>query len=201
VNFLAGEDNSQFSQRQRWSMYLTLSVSLLAFLLGLIFRNSLLYATTTYINREVGLEANYPENWLIDSDGEYVFRVRDVSRLGFKTTIQVAIHPVSSRSGAVARSVFDALTLARSQVLGRYDVQSTGQMTLPGGIQAITMSYSYVATDSDTFLVGVPVVVQGIDVLVIRRDQAIVITFLSDVFSYGQDFSLFERFLQDLRFS
>ena len=198
--FLGREDESQFTQRQRWSMYLTVSFSLLAFFLGLGFRDSLLNATTTYINREVGIEANYPQNWLIDSDGDYVFRVRDVSRLGFKTTIQVAIRPLGSRSSA-ARNVFDALTLGRSQVLGQYDVQSVADMVLPDGTQAMTMSYSYVAADTNSFLEALPVVVQGLDVLIMRRDQAIVITFLSDVAAYEQDFSLFERFLQDLRFS
>ena len=42
-----------------------------------------------YVNSEVGIRALYPQHWLIDTSGDYVFRVRDLSQLGFKTTIQV----------------------------------------------------------------------------------------------------------------
>ncbi len=192
-------DDSELTYRQRASHYIALLFGLLMFLIGTNLRDSNLNATTLYTNVEAGIQMEYPKNWLIDSLGDYIFRVRDVTKIGFKTTIQVSVRPIGT--GTSTRSILDALTLNRSQILAAYNVLSvTDSFVLPDETVATLMNYTYADTESDPFLESIPTVVQGIDVLAIKRGQAIIITFLSDATTYQQDYPTFEQFLSSLEF-
>jgi hypothetical protein len=136
---------------------------------------------------------------LIDeSPPDYVFRVQDPSQSGFKTTFQVAVSPVSASTSA--RNLLDALSMNRAPTLDGYRILSREPFVLPDESDATAMAYTFVATETNPFLESVPVVVEGLDILTIRRGQAIVITFLSDAGSYDQNFVMFEQFLRNLRF-
>lgn len=186
------------TRRQRWGNYLALIFGVAAFFIGANLRDSKLFATTLYTNNRAGISANYPENWLIDSDGDYIFRVRDASTIGFKTTFQVAVSPIGVDT--TTRNLFDTLNLQRSQ-LAAYDVLASNfPYPLPNEQEGTAMTYTYVETTANPFLESVPVVVEGLDVLTISRGQAIVITFLADARSYERDAALFERFVQSLEF-
>ncbi len=107
------------------------------------------YATVPYSNSEVGIRAYYPERWLIDTAGNYVFRVRDIEHIGFKTTIQVNVQPVTLSTSA--RNLLQTLTLTRMQTLSRFRVLSSQPYTLPGEQEATAMGYVYVAGEDDPF--------------------------------------------------
>lgn len=194
-----GRQAETLSQRQRWSLYLTIALALVTFYIGMNLRDSILYATVQYTDPQAGIRANYPLNWLIDTDGNYIFRVRDLSRRRFNTTIEVAIIPINTAVTS-ERNVLDSLTLSRAQLLASYNVQSVAPFQFREDVQGTSMTYSFVATGSNPFLANVPVVVQGIDVLVLRGSQAIVITFQTSVETYEQDIEIFQRFLADLEF-
>ncbi len=192
-------NSSELTFRQRWNHYLVLLFGVIAFLIGVNLRDSVLNATTIYSNPEAGIEAQYPQNWLIDQDGDYIFRVRDTVQSGFKTTIQVSVRPVGGATST--RSILDALTLSRFQILASYKVLSVNDsFPLPNEQQGTRMNYTYADIESDPFLESVPTVVRGIDILTIKRGQAIIITFLSDANSYENNLPIFERFLASLEF-
>ena len=189
----------ELSQGQRWSHYLVFIFSLGSFFIGINLRDSILNATTVYTNTEVGIRAEYPQNWLIDTQGNYVFRVRNISELGYPTTIQVAVEPVSQDT--TARYIYDALTLNRSQTLSSYNVLSSGvEYILPDETTATSMNYTFATSENAPFLAGIPIVVQGQDVLTIRRGQAIIITFLSSSTNFNTIIAIFERFIDSLEF-
>lgn len=194
-----GARREELSQRQRWSHYFALIFGAAAFVIGINLRDSILNASTLYTNSQAGITAEYPANWLIDSSpGNYVFRVRDPSQIGFKTTFQVMVSPVSP--SATARNVLDALSLNRAPTLAAYNVLAVEPFVLPDETPATAMTYTFVATEANPFLESVPVVVEGLDILTIKRGQAIVISFLSDSRTYEQNYVIFERFLQNLKF-
>lgn len=188
--------NSQ-SFRQRWSHYLVLIFGALGLVIAINLRDGSLNATTRYVNAQAGINAEYPQNWLLDEAGDYIFRVRDVSHVGYSTTIQVAARPVSGIT--TIRNVLDALTLGRSQTLG-YTVLSEESYVLPDESTGIAMSYTFVASDPNPFLQGVPIVVEGQDILTIRRGQAIVISFLSDATTFDQNLPILTQFINTLEF-
>lgn len=188
----------ELTQRQRWSHYFVFIYALVAVFIGFQIRSATIDATVSYINSQVGIRAFYPQRWLIDTSGDYVFRVRDLSQLGFKTTLQVDVKPVTLNTSA--RNLLDSLTLNRANTLSGYKVQSRTPYTLPNGQEATSMLYVYTASGDNPFLATVPTVVEGMDILTIRRGQAIIITFLCDAQTFDDNLPIFTRFLDDLEF-
>lgn len=189
---------SGLSARQRWSHYFVLIYAVVAVIIGLNLRESTLNATVPYSNSGAGIRAYYPERWLLDTSGDYVFRVRDMSQMGFKTTIEVEVQPVTINT--TARNLLDTLTLARARTLSRYNVVGTDPYMLPNEREATAMTYVFVSGDDNPFLESFPVVVEGIDVITIQSGQAIIVTLLSDKDTFAQNLPIFERFLNDLEF-
>ena len=195
---IAGAREEQ-TQRQRWSNYFALIFGAIGLVIGINLRDSVLSATTLYTNTQAGITAEYPQNWLIDeSPPNYVFRVRDPAEPGFMTTFQVSVRPVSEAT--TTRNILDALSMNRAPTLAAYVVLSTEPFALPDETQATAMAYAYVAAEANPFLESVPIVVQGLDILTIRRGQAVIVTFLSDSRRYQENYTLFQQFLRNLRF-
>lgn len=195
------QQQTELTQRQRWSHYFVLIYGVLAILIGINLRDSALNATVPYSNLQVGIRAQYPRGWVIDQEGSYVFRVRDMSQTGFKTTIEVSVITVTS--GTSARNILDSLILNRQQLLAYYRVLSRFPTTLvrpQEDIEATVMTYTFVSGEDNPFLESLPVVVEGQDILILQRGQAVVISFLSDRTTYEQNLPVFQRFLNELQF-
>lgn len=194
------EQPSELTQRQRWSHYFVLIYAAVAIFIGLQLREAALFSSVPYVNTQVGVRAFYPQNWMIDTEGDYIFRVRDMSQTGFKTTIQVDVQPITPST--TARNLFDSLILNRSQILSMFRTISRGEpYILPDEREGTAMTYVFVEdVGSGAFLESVPVVVEGLDILSFEGDQAIVITFLSDADNYEETLPIFERFLNDFEF-
>jgi hypothetical protein len=188
----------EITQRQRWSHYFVLIYGVIALLIGVNLRDSALNATVPYANSQVGIRAYYPQNWLLDSDGPYVFRVRDMSQRGFKTTIQLDVQPVAINT--TARNLLDQLILSRAQTLSAYSVLAREPYILPDEREATAMTYTFVESETNPFLESLPIVVEGLDIITIQRGQAIIMTFLSDASTYESNLPTFERFVNDLEF-
>lgn len=192
------ERSERMTQRQRWSHYFVLIYAVAALFIALNLRDTTITATVPYVDREAGIRAYYPQSWLLDNNGDYVFRVRDMSQTGYKTTIQVDVQPVTINTSA--RNLLDSLNLNRAQSLSAYDVLSNDPFLLPNDQAATAMTYVFVASETNPFLESLPTIVEGLDVIVIQGGQAIIITFLSDVETYEQNYPVFQRFLNDLEF-
>lgn len=188
----------ELTLRQRWAHYLTLIVALLGLMYGFNLRDSALNATARYVSTRFGIEAFYPANWLLDTQGDYIFRVRDMTRIGFKTAFQVSLRPAGS--DMTERNVLESLSLRRLQSLSNYAVLSIDSYIMPDESEAVVMLYTYVTRETGPFLQGVPSVVLGLDVLQVRRGQAVVITYRADASIYDEELARFEQFLSTLDF-
>lgn len=197
VEILSGPTELTF--RQRWSHYLALIFTGIGLLIGLNLRDSTLNVTTQYTNPQAGISAQYPQNWLLEEGGEeFIFRVRDTSTLGHNTSIQVGVRPISAQTSA--RNVFDALTLERAQTLAKYEVISEEPFVLPDETVTSAMTYVFVASPTNPFLQSIPVVVEGIDILIIERGQAIIVSFLSSADTFEANLPILQQFLRSLEF-
>lgn len=190
-------------REQRAAHLFTLALAAVLFAFGLNMRNGMVNATTPYVDSQAGIRLNYPRNWLIETnragEDDFVFRVRDTSRPGFKTTIQVSIEPVGLNT--TERNVLDALSLRRSTTLATYRVLGVDEnVVLPDDVPAFAMDYTFVATDPNPFLESIPLVVRGLDLLILSRGQALIITFRADARTYEDDLAIFNRFINSLEF-
>ncbi len=185
------------TRQRRWGHYLTLGVLAAMLGLGAIFRDQIVYATVQYVNSEAGIRANYPAAWLLDEQGDYVFRARDMAHLGYKTTIQVALLPFAEPM--TARNLIDNQALRRAPTLSGYRLLRVDDTYLIGGDQPATLAeYTFVFTESNPFLEALPMVVIGRDIIIIRRGQAILISFIADADTYTRELLRFEQFLESL---
>ncbi|MCU0482201.1 MAG: hypothetical protein MUE54_13480 [Anaerolineae bacterium] len=187
-------------RQQRLGHFLTILVIILGLLYSLNLRGGVVSATVPYTDLQAGIRVNYPANWLLDTLGgsDYVFRVRDMSRTGFKTTLQVSLRPVSA--DMTERNVLDALNINRPISLSTYDIQSVEQIMLTSETPATLMRYTYVDTENNPFLESFPIVVAGEDILTLSGGQAIIITFRADARTFDQDRAIFLQFLRTLEF-
>jgi hypothetical protein len=193
-----GRGRDEASLRSRWSHYFILIYCVVCFVIAINLRNSVINATTTYNDVQSGIRAEYPQNWLIDSDGEYVFRVRDVTQIGFKTTIQVSVRPVSLNT--TTRNLLDALSLDRAQTLTGYRVLSIESRALADESLATQMLYTYVDVQAAPILQTIPTVVEGLDVIAIQQGQAVIVSFLADANVFDSQTPIFDRFIETLGF-
>lgn len=186
------------SRQYRFGHFLTLVIAVLAFLYGLNMRTSVLNATTPYSDVQAGISVRYPRNWLIDVDGDYVFRVRDMTRIGFKPTIQVSIRPISA--DMTDQNVLNSLHITRAESLFAYDPQSTEPYSLPDDIPATAMTYTYIERDPNPFLESASYSVTGLDILINTGSQVLIVTFRADSDTFDDDLPIFTRFLETLEF-
>lgn len=189
---------SSGTPRQRWSNVFTIITASLLFLYGVNLRETTLYAVTPYNNIRAGITAFYPANWLLDTGENSIFRVRDMTLPGFKTTIQIAIQPISSAT--TERNLADRLALIRAQTFTDYNVLSIEDYLLRNEIPAQAIAYTYVNRDTGPFQAGVPVVVTGLDIITLSRGQALIITFRAQSDVYERELPRFEQFLRTLDF-
>ncbi len=188
----------QMSPRQRWSIAFTYMLIILGLALGLNQRDSTLNLASEYSNLEAGISAKYPARWLLEETGAFIFRVRDMAHRGFNTVIEVSAAPVGSDTSE--RNILDQLTLQRAQVLTDYTVLAYDEFRLADDSPAISMSYSFVSRDSNPFLEGVSSIVYGLDILTVRRGQALIIAFRADADIYHRELETLRWFVQNLEF-
>ena len=177
---------------------LAIVVTLALIGLGMIFRAGILNATTAYEDEENGIRGQIPLNWLLDENqSDYVFRVENPNARPFKTLIQVSLQTVGP--DANPRSVVDLLVVQGPNRLPGYHVQAILQTRL-GEDEAVEIQYSFIQSDPNPFLQSVPVVVQGIDLVVLRGYQAVILTFRDAVENFERNHPYFDRFLQTVEY-
>ena len=190
-------ESTELNFRQRWASYLTIFVAVIGLAGGIALRSRSLNATDRFENRQEGLAANYPSNWLLEEGaGDFVFRVQDPAALPFKTTLQISLLTVGP--GARTADIPDLLNMTRAASLPAYRPLAITPTTLPNGTQGIQMEYAYVATETNPFLQTVPIVVHALDVIVLRSNQAVVITYRADSQSFDSNRHFFDSFLRTL---
>ncbi|MAU09705.1 MAG: hypothetical protein CL607_07790 [Anaerolineaceae bacterium] len=186
------------TQTQRWSTLFTIILALVMLGIGLNMRAQITGAVAAYEDTRIGIRLNYPEGWLLDTNSsDYVFRIRDMTRAGFKTTIQISVRPVSSAT--TERNVADQLARSRVLTLQDYRVLNIGMGTL-GEIPVEIVRYTYNDQSTSPFLQSFSTVVEGLDILTIQRGQAIIISFRAEADSFDDEYPIFETFLNDLEF-
>lgn len=182
----------------RWAHLLVILVAIAGLTFGFFLKDQTLTRTATFRDLAAGVLAQYPAGWLLDQGGSYLFRVRDPKSPTFRTTLQVAI--IAIGEDAAARNILDSLTLERAQTLAAYRVLSTSDYVLPEGDNAIRLEYVYVESESNPFLKSIPSVVRGVDIVTIKRGQAIIVTFRVEAGLFDEEVWRLDQFLATLEF-
>jgi hypothetical protein len=177
---------------------LLIVVGLGMFALGMNYRNNALSATVVFEDQINGITAQLPANWLIDTESEaYVLRVEDVGGGTFNPVIQIDVETVGEN--AVPRNVVDQINLRLSVELDNYKTLEIAPVQF-GEDEATQITYAFVSAELNPFLQAVPVVVQGVDLVVIRGNQALIFSFRDNRETFEVNRDYFERFLASVEY-
>lgn len=191
------DEHQPLTFTQRWNSYLAIVVAVVLCFIGLTLRNSTLNATQTFENLEAGIRAQIPSGWLVDTGSEeYILLAEDPAALPFKTQLQISVLTVGP--DATPRNVIDLLDIQRATRLPAYRVIQRTDTTLRDGSPAIRMRYAYTQDERNPFLESLPVVVEGVDVVVLRRSQAVIVTYREERSAFDDHLYRFENLLQTL---
>ena len=191
------EGSLELTFKQRWNDYLAIAVAILALVIGITQRDSALSATQTYENLEAGVRARVPFGWLLETNGtDYIFRATDPNALPFKTLLQASTLTVGP--DASPANVLYLLEIERPNQFANYRVISRENVTLRDGSDAIRLTYAYVQDERNPFLESLPIVVEGVDVVVLRQSQAVIVTYREEQSSFNQNLYRFDDLLQSL---
>jgi hypothetical protein len=165
---------------------------------GWLMRQQAINAAIPYEDEINGIRANIPANWLLSEgvDGT-VFRVQNPEARPFKTTIQISVQTVGE--DATPRNVVDLLKLQGPLKLSGYRALAEQDIRL-GEDEAVRIDYSYVSQELNPFLEALPVVIQGVDVVVLRGNQAVIITFRDAASTFNNNYFYFRSFLNSLEY-
>lgn len=186
------------TQRQRWANAFVVLAAVAGLLLGFLLKSQLQTESLLFSDLAAGISAQIPARWLLDTEGAYVLRVQDPEVADFRTTLQVSVEDIGP--DATARNILDTLTLARAQSLAAYQILRTVPFTLPEGEEATRLEYVYVETEANPFLESLPVVVYGVDIVAIKRGQAIITTFRVEADRFEDEVWRLDQFLASLEF-
>lgn len=178
---------------QRWNTYLAIAAAVVGITLGLSMKNNALSATQQFEDLEAGVRAQVPANWLVSAASDnYVFRAQDPNALPFKTILQVSVLTVGA--DATPNTVLDLLYMQRAPRFSTYREISRTDVTLRGD-PAKRMVYAYTEDERNPFLASVPIVVEGVDVVVLRRGQAVIITYREERAKFADNLYRFDDLL------
>ncbi len=194
TGFITPGDAPGLNFVQRWNTYLALLMAAGVLLLGITLRDSALSATQTFEDLEAGVRAQLPSAWLLETGGEdFVVRAQDPNALPFKTTLQIAVLPIGP--DATPNTVLDLLTMQRAPRFSTYKEIARSDEALRGD-PAKRMTYAYTQDERNPFQASVPLVVEGVDVVVLRRGQAVIITYREERTAFDANLYRFEDLLQ-----
>ena len=191
------EERPALTFHQRWNGYLSIALAAIVLALGVTMRDSVLNATITVEDLEAGVRAQIPQGWLLDrSSSDYVFRAIDPDALPFKTLLQVSVLPVGP--DATPANVLHQIEIDRPQRFPAYRVISRRNITLRDGSPAIRLTYAYVESERNPALEALPIVVEGVDVVVLRRTQAVIVSYREERANFENNLYRFENLLNTL---
>ena len=193
TEFIEIRDSIALNFTQRWNTYLALAFAALALVIGLTLKNNTLNATQKFEDLEAGVRAQVPANWLVDTGGDdYVFRAQNPHALPFKTILQVSVLTVGD--DATPNIILDLLNMNRAPRYSTYSEITRSDDTLRGD-PAKRMEYAYTQFERNPFLATEPLVVKGVDLVVLRRGQAVIITYREERSAFDANLYRFENLL------
>jgi hypothetical protein len=164
----------------------------LALLLGLGLRNLALNATDSVELGEGLPTLRYPANWrTLQPEGLRFQATEPASASSFDTQIDMAVREL--KPGETLDQARATRALQRSRDLSHYREFSAAPATVLAGEAALVTTYAYVADPTrDSGGSGLPVVVQGQDILFLQGTKLVVVTLTADATVWRQETGHFQ---------
>jgi hypothetical protein len=148
-----------------------------ALLLGWVLKSWVQGQTATFSSDEGVLTLQYPARWLQHTEKDTLLTVSDVRAEGwFKPRFSVTTKDMNPEYPLTATDVLVSLSVQRAQKLTAYRILTTEEGTVDG-LSASGLTYGYVSEPDQSLQLGIPVVVEAVDWVVLREGKGYVFTF------------------------
>jgi hypothetical protein len=189
--------SSTRTPRDRWADWAVVGALVVALLLGWGVKILAEGKRHTFADGDTGLTIQYPPDWLMRTHEGSVFYLLNPGSGEFETTYQVQVQPIGATGDMTSTlvMVLNNASLARAQELTACRLFGRVPGREIDGQPSMEASYACVHESSDLFAEQMPVVVQGLDVVVAGGDKAYVFTLMAaqDVFDDAE--KAFRRFV------
>jgi hypothetical protein len=191
---------NEASTRQRLATYLAIVLTAVALAAGLLLRVNIENASFLFTDSRTGIRLRYPANWILErgsADGPFIMRVEDPAALPFKTSLSISA--LATGPDSTINDITTLIDITRAGQLASYKSLDISPTTL-GGRPATQLTYAYATTETNPSLRSLPVIVRGVDIIVLSRSQTFVLTFLSEATAYDSNQRYLDLFLRNLEF-
>jgi hypothetical protein len=173
----------------------------LALVAGLGLKTWALTRATISADLDFHLSLSYPAMWTRHTEKGTLLSIRDLQSEGtFKVSFSVAARQLEPPATGPVQDLVQPHIAERGEGLTAFRVLKTGETTVDG-LAAAEISYAYVDDAPWSPLqTSLPVVVQGIDILVVRDTDLYVFTFAAPAPSFAQQAETLEAILRSVQF-
>ena len=165
---------------------------------AILLRQETLFESRTFVDETIGIQLRYPAAWLLEESEDAVFRAVDVGNPRFETTMQIRVIPVRISPPVSGYTVLYTLSVNYASYLSSFRTLEFPTVSFGDFIDSQGLSYTFVSSGSNPLIQQDVVVVRGLDLVLIQRGQAFVISFLAAVDEYTAQLPFFHRFLDSL---
>jgi hypothetical protein len=152
-----------------------------------------------FTDLDASLSLRYPASWTPQAEKGTLLSIRDLQSEGtFKTRFSVSVRALDPTAIKPVQDLIEPFTEERGQELTAYRVLETSD-TEVDGLEAARISYAYVDEPTERpFQTSMPVVVQGVDVLVTHGSNLYVFTFAAPATIFSQQAEILDAILHSV---
>lgn len=171
----------------------------LVLIAGIALKGWVLGKTTAFAAEDSALSLRYPAGWASQAKKGTLLSIRDLQSEGiFKTTFSVEATDLDPAAVEPVQDLAELFTEDAEQALSGYRILESSDSEVDG-VEAVRISYAYVDEPLESaFQTSLPVVVQGVDVLLIHGSKLYVMTFAAPATSFSERVEIMESILDSV---
>lgn len=156
-------------RRDRWVGWFVVGVFIVALILGWVVKSAAEGRAVDYAAE--GVRVSYPEGWLRGKvESPVLLQVQDQQALPAPTSLMLQRQPLAAGMGTGLAAVQQALALERGREWLAYQTLETKEQVSVAGHEATRVTFAYVETNPNPFLVTKPVVMMGEEYIFEAKD-------------------------------
>jgi len=154
---------------------------------------------TAFTALDANLSLSYPDSWTRQTEKGTLLSIRDLRSEGtFKATFSVEVRELDPTAIKPVQDLADLLAEEKEQELSAYRVLAMSD-TEVDGLEAARISYAYEDEPTEgRFQKPLPVVVQGVDTLVVHGSNLYIFTFAAPATTFSEQVETLDAILDSV---
>ncbi len=154
---------------------------------------------TAFTALDANLSLSYPDSWTLQTKKGTLLSIRDLRSHGtFKATFSVEVRELDPTASKPIQALAELYAEEREQELSAYRVLAISDSEVDG-LEAVRISYAYEDEPTEgRFQRSLPVVVEGVDVLVIHGSNLYIFSFAAPATTFSEEVETLDAILDSV---